>query len=366
MIVSIPADYDLLYIVYHFRPLIQLSLLFILITFVSWYFQLIIMEVLPVISSSKHIMIKLKAQTIPQRQIDFINNHPDENIFRFDNINNLKNEKRSYIVIIKPKNNAVSTNIDNTNSQTISSIIQDDDLYQSHLSWITSSQQTGDNEIIHEFAIRGYVGLFEPKFVDEILSKENDVELIVPDREVQVTYDLRGDNDNFSCSLEKKIGTKKQGNPTWVIELTSVDCLIHVPSYRRHGINTNHTDFEGRASWGITVRKNASDVDEYGNVHGVAKLARVIAVKVLGKEGRGARSDVITGLNWVAQQHKVDSRKRTIDNLSLIGKYFPLANAAIRDLIDLGIHVTIAAGNYFGENSCYSSPASTPEVINQH
>lgn len=58
--------------------------------------------------------------------------------------------------------------------------------------------------------------MFEPKFVDEILSKRNDVELIIPDREVQVTYDLRGDNDNFSCSLEKKIGTKKQENPTWV------------------------------------------------------------------------------------------------------------------------------------------------------
>ncbi|PKC76433.1 hypothetical protein RhiirA1_499525, partial [Rhizophagus irregularis] len=42
-------------------------------------------------------------------------------------------------------------------------------------------------------------------------------------------------------------------------------------------------------------------------------------------------------------------------SLSLTGKYFPLANAAIRAFIDLGIHVTVAAGNYFGENSCYSS-----------
>ncbi|CAB5214543.1 unnamed protein product [Rhizophagus irregularis] len=188
MIVSIPADYDLLYIVYHFRPLIQLSLLFILITFFSWYFQLIIMEVLPIISSSKHIMIKLKAQTIPQRQIDFINNHPDENIFRFDDI--IRN-----LWPISPTT---------LNEKTI---IHYDDLYQSHLSWITSSQQTGDPRLCWE---------------------------------VQVTYDLRGDNDNFSCSLEKKIGTKKQENPTWIA---------------------------------------------------VAKLVRVIAVKILGKERRGAWSD---------------------------------------------------------------------------
>ncbi|GBC00994.1 hypothetical protein RclHR1_04020020 [Rhizophagus clarus] len=50
-------------------------------------------------------------------------------------------------------------------------------------------------------------------------------------------------------------------------------------------------------------------------------------------------------------------------SLSLAGKDFPLANAAVKALIDLDIHVTVAAGNYFGENLCYSSPASSPEVI---
>ncbi|GBC00995.1 hypothetical protein RclHR1_04020021 [Rhizophagus clarus] len=78
MIISIP-DYDLLYTVYLFRPLIQFSLLYIFIIFFSWYLRLIITEVLPIISSSKHVMNTLKAQTIPQRQIDLANNHPDEN-----------------------------------------------------------------------------------------------------------------------------------------------------------------------------------------------------------------------------------------------------------------------------------------------
>jgi len=36
------------------------------------------------------------------------------------------------------------------------------------------------------------------------------------------------------------------------------------------GVNINHTDFENRASWGITVPDNDEDID--GNGHGVYKL----------------------------------------------------------------------------------------------
>lgn len=64
------------------------------------------------------------------------------------------------------------------------------------------------------------------------------------------------------------------------------------------GINVDHVEFEGRASWGKTIPKN--DVDKDGNGHGthcagtiasrkygVAKKAHVIAVKVLGSNGSG-------------------------------------------------------------------------------
>jgi subtilisin family serine protease len=47
----------------------------------------------------------------------------------------------------------------------------------------------------------------------------------------------------------------------------------------------------------------------------------------------------------------------------LTGKYFPPVNAAVKALVDLGIHVTVAAGNYFGANSCNFSPASAPEAV---
>jgi cerevisin len=73
------------------------------------------------------------------------------------------------------------------------------------------------------------------------------------------------------------------------------------------GINIEHVEFEGRASWGKTIPKN--DVDKDGNGHGthcagtiasrkygVAKAAKVVAVKVLGSNGSGSMSDVVAGV----------------------------------------------------------------------
>lgn len=73
------------------------------------------------------------------------------------------------------------------------------------------------------------------------------------------------------------------------------------------GINVEHIEFEGRAEWGKTIPKN--DVDKDGNGHGthcagtivsrkygVAKAAKIVAVKVLGSNGSGSMSDVVAGV----------------------------------------------------------------------
>ena len=73
------------------------------------------------------------------------------------------------------------------------------------------------------------------------------------------------------------------------------------------GINVDHVEFEGRAVWGKTIPKN--DVDKDANGHGthcagtigsrkygVAKAAKIVAVKVLGSNGQGSMSDVVAGV----------------------------------------------------------------------
>ena len=102
------------------------------------------------------------------------------------------------------------------------------------------------------------------------------------------------------------------------------------------GINTEHMDFEGRAKWGKTIP--AGDADEDGNGHGthcsgtvggkkygVAKKATIHAVKVLRSNGSGTMSDVVKGVEYVAEEHikkaakKDPNFKGTAANMSLGG-----------------------------------------------
>jgi|SRR5277367_3393050 hypothetical protein len=88
--------------------------------------------------------------------------------------------------------------------------------------------------------------------------------------------------------------------------------LIRVAYIIDTGVNIKHEEFEGRAVWGATIP--TGDEDEDGNGHGthvagtiasktygVAKKAKVVAVKVLRSNGSGSMSDVLKGVEWAAE-----------------------------------------------------------------
>ena len=150
------------------------------------------------------------------------------------------------------------------------------------------------------------------------------------------------------------------------------------------GTYVNHTDFEGRASWGKTVP--TGDVDEDGNGHGthcsgtiagkqygVSKKARIVAVKVLRSNGSGSMSDVIKGVEWAAASHirkaqdaadgKGDKTfKGSVANMSLGGGKSPGLDRMVNAAVDAGMHFAVAAGNDNGD-SCNYSPASAEKAI---
>lgn len=149
------------------------------------------------------------------------------------------------------------------------------------------------------------------------------------------------------------------------------------------GTNTDHVDFEGRATWGKTIPQGDEDVD--GNGHGthcsgtiagkkfgVAKKANIYAVKVLKSNGSGTMSDVVKGVEWAANAHtgavtaakkgKKKGFKGSVANMSLGGGKSRVLDLAVNAAVDAGLHFAVAAGND-NADSCNYSPAAAENAV---
>ena len=138
------------------------------------------------------------------------------------------------------------------------------------------------------------------------------------------------------------------------------------------GIDIKHPEFEDRASWG----KNFADSDDHdgvghgthtsstmvGKTVGVAKKARIIAIKVLRNDGKGQVSDVLAGIEWAAKDATDNGRTgKSVINLSLGGVKNKAYNDAVNSIADAGIFVAAAAGNDNKDAADYS-PASAEKA----
>ena len=129
-------------------------------------------------------------------------------------------------------------------------------------------------------------------------------------------------------------------------------------------------EFEGRASWGKTIpNDNGGEEDANGHgthcagtiasrKYGVAKKAKVIAVRVLGSNGSGSMSDVVGGVVWAATQAKAkavaaaaevaatgkSNHKGSVANMSLGGGRSQALNDAVNKAVKSGLHFAVAAG----------------------
>ncbi|KZV91287.1 peptidase 1 [Exidia glandulosa HHB12029] len=137
------------------------------------------------------------------------------------------------------------------------------------------------------------------------------------------------------------------------------------------GINIDHVDFGGRATWGYSAGTLPS-VDDHGHgTHvagiatgtrfGVAKAASAIAVKVLNSGGGGTLADVVSGFNYVLTAATASGRP-SIASASLSGGGSAAIDASVQALVDAGIHVVVAAGNN-NLNAANYSPARVAGAI---
>ncbi|NUS28129.1 MAG: S8 family peptidase [Streptomyces sp.] len=136
------------------------------------------------------------------------------------------------------------------------------------------------------------------------------------------------------------------------------------------GIRISHKDFGGRAGYGwdfVGDDKYAGDGNGHGThvagtvagtKYGIAKHAKVVAVRVLDNAGSGTTAQVIAGIDWVTRH----ARKPAVANLSLGGNHNAQLDAAVRNSIKSGVTYAVAAGNDGLPAGLYS-PADVKEAI---
>jgi len=99
-------------------------------------------------------------------------------------------------------------------------------------------------------------------------------------------------------------------------------------------------------------------------LHGVAKKANIIAVKVLGDNGAGSTSKLISGIEWTIAHAKSNGGGpgKSVVNMSLGGGYSNAVNRALEAATAQGLTFVVAAGND-GKDARNYSPASSPNAI---
>lgn len=140
------------------------------------------------------------------------------------------------------------------------------------------------------------------------------------------------------------------------------------------GINFSHAEFGGRAVAGsdfVTSGGSAADCNGHGThvagtvggaTYGVAKGARLVALRVLDCSGNGNGSSVLAALDWVVQRKQADPGTPAVVNMSLGGDASSAVDQAVRTAVAAGVTVVVSAGNA-GADACTQSPARAAEAL---
>lgn len=228
------------------------------------------------------------------------------------------------------------------------------------------------NRIVHIYTtvVQGFSAMLTPEELKN-LEKDPNVKLIEKDKLIALDpVEVIPDNSKNDAPLAQTTpwGIRAVGGFANGSTLTRVAWIVDT------GIDLDHPDLNVSTSRSRTfVRtgrdsRTADDLNGHGThvagtiaaknnsigVVGVAAGATVIAVKVLNQNGSGYVSDIVSGLDYVAQ----NGNNNDVVNLSLGGGASTTLDNAIVGCANAGLIVCIAAGN----SSAYAGNYSPARV----
>ncbi|KAK1529543.1 alkaline serine protease Alp1 [Colletotrichum paranaense] len=211
--------------------------------------------------------------------------------------------------------------------------------------------------------------------LDEVLSVEIDQLIFVDPTEQESTLSKRDLTTQASSIWSLgDLSHKAAGSTEYVYDSTAGEGTTAYVFDT--GIRTSHSEFEGRASFGIngvtgsTVSPGSnSDTDGHGThvaativgkTYGVAKKAKVIDIKVF-DGSTGSTSAILTGLNWAVNDITTKGAQgKSVLNMSLSAKNVSALDNAVLAAYNQGILTVVAAGND-NQPATDTSPARLPE-----
>jgi subtilisin family serine protease len=99
-----------------------------------------------------------------------------------------------------------------------------------------------------------------------------------------------------------------------------------------------------------------------GSTFGLAREAKLWAVRVLNDQGSGSDADVIAGIEWVEQKARQNPAETWIINMSLGGGASPALDDAVCSALDAGVLSVVAAGNE-SEDTGTGSPSHVVQAL---
>ncbi|KIR66557.1 S8 family peptidase [Micromonospora haikouensis] len=136
------------------------------------------------------------------------------------------------------------------------------------------------------------------------------------------------------------------------------------------GIRASHVDFGGSVAGGYDAVDGALPADDCnghgthlagtvgGQLHGVAKDARLVPVRVLNCTGSGTWAQVIAGIDWVTRY----AVKPAVATMGLGGSASSAVDAALTASINSGVTYAVPSGSS-SSDACNFSPARVPTAL---